>query len=76
MIARKDGAVQIVASGACPINCTDHGVCAPGGFCVCLGGYTGLACEKRACENDCSGHGRCDNGTCMCAPGYTRTIAR
>ena len=30
-----------------------------------------MACERRTCENDCSGHGRCNNGTCMCAPGYT-----
>jgi len=29
------------------------------GDCVCMGGYSGKACERKDCPNDCSGHGRC-----------------
>lgn len=29
------------------------------GVCKCNKGFTGSACERTECPNDCSGHGRC-----------------
>merc|ERR1711871_1344848 len=31
------------------------------GSCVCFPGFTGDACERNMCPNDCSGHGQCKN---------------
>ena len=41
-------------------ECSDAGVCdGSTGICECFEGYTGPACERTKCRNDCSGHGRC-----------------
>jgi hypothetical protein len=63
-------------------ECSDMGECDRGsGECVCMAGYTGTACQRRTCENDCNGNGRCMTigGTsweaakqtqCVCDAGY------
>ena len=41
-------------------ECSNQGICDhASGTCNCASGYTGAACDKRLCPNDCSGHGRC-----------------
>ena len=27
--------------------------------CACAPGWTGMACQRRACPNECSYHGKC-----------------
>lgn len=29
------------------------------GVCSCFAGFSGDACQRRGCVNDCSGHGKC-----------------
>lgn len=42
------------------VECSGIGICDRQlGVCICPKGYSGAACEKRLCPNDCSGHGRC-----------------
>ena len=41
-------------------ECSDAGVCdRKTGECKCLKYYTGAACERSVCPNDCSGNGIC-----------------
>ena len=41
-------------------ECSNRGICDHStGNCNCAPGYTGMACDRRLCPNDCSGHGRC-----------------
>jgi len=40
--------------------CSSKGECnQDSGECECYSGYTGLACSRQTCPDDCSGHGRC-----------------
>eukprot|EP00960_Hanusia_phi_P038872 753644-Hanusia_phi.AAC.3 len=56
----------------CPNACSGRGICQGNGVCHCQLGFSGSACEQRAClEQDCSGHGSCANGTCVCDRDWT-----
>lgn len=41
-------------------ECSNAGICnRRTGQCECFKGYSGKACQRKGCWNDCSGHGRC-----------------
>jgi len=42
-------------------ECSNKGLCnRESGECECFAEYEGAACERSACPNDCSGHGKCE----------------
>jgi len=42
------------------VECSNRGHCERAqGACVCVDGFTGAACERKACPNDCNGQGKC-----------------
>jgi hypothetical protein len=44
------------------VACSGRGKCTFGsGSCECYPGYTGQACERTSCPEDCSGHGVCQS---------------
>jgi len=67
--------------GACPKNCSGHGLCeatvSPSGLvsfgCDCEVGFAGADCTivRGGCPGNCTGHGSCFNGTCYCDIGFT-----
>lgn len=43
-------------------ECSNRGLCdRETGECSCFTGYSGTACNRTACANDCSGHGVCNS---------------
>src|SRR4051812_598732 len=47
-------------NGHYPRECSDKGICdRVTGLCKCFKGFTGPACNRFPCPNDCSGHGVC-----------------
>lgn len=53
----------------CSVDCGSHGVCM-GGSCRCEEGWTGPACNQRACHPRCAEHGTCKDGKCECSQGW------
>lgn len=44
------------------VECSDKGLCDRStGQCTCFPGYTGAACQRTQCPNECSGHGICQS---------------
>jgi hypothetical protein len=41
-------------------ECSGRGACSSG-VCLCTPGFTGDACQRTTCPNDCSGHGTCQS---------------
>jgi hypothetical protein len=71
-----DADALLKASALCPKNsegkvCSEQGSCSSG-ICKCEKGFQGLACEDKACPNDCNDKGTCDGATgkCLCLPEY------
>eukprot|EP00606_Chrysophyceae_sp_TOSAG23-5_P001573 GSChrysophyteH2.ASY1.ANO1.1362.1 assembled CDS len=43
-----------------PATCSNAGICDnSSGQCKCFTGFTGSACQRSKCPNDCNGHGTC-----------------
>merc|ERR1719478_1633316 len=68
-------------------ECSNKGECdRKSGQCKCFDGYTGSACRRMKCDDDCNGHGVCETlarasggyagwdaakiQVCVCDPGY------
>ncbi|KAL9658154.1 hypothetical protein ABK040_013066 [Willaertia magna] len=67
--------------------CNNHGVCTSFDNCTCNAGYTGQQCDQLVnnnnggnnniiCNGNCSNHGMCQNGNCVCDNGYDGTICQ
>jgi len=53
-------------------ECSNKGECdRKTGECKCFDGYTGSACRRMKCEDDCNNHGTCETLKRVTANGYT-----
>ncbi|XP_022795137.1 fibrillin-1-like [Stylophora pistillata] len=50
--------------------CSGHGICMVNGSCQCDFYYTGKKCQINNCPSQCSGHGTCIDGVCVCNFGW------
>jgi len=41
------------------VECSARGICTSAGTCHCEVGFTGIACERTMCKNDCNHRGHC-----------------
>jgi hypothetical protein len=61
------------------VECSNAGLCDRNkGQCKCYPGYTGNACQRNSCPNDCSGHGSCitlRDLSIFSGPDYDNTVA-
>lgn len=49
-----------ITSAHLEAECSNQGKCnRQTGTCVCFEGFTGSSCQRLACPNNCSGHGKC-----------------
>jgi len=56
----KPSSDDAVCSHQAETECSDQGLCDRAtGLCTCFPGYSGRACSRTVCPNDCSGHGTC-----------------
>ena len=67
----RDGAdCSIKLQDACPLACSQRGVCRFG-QCFCKPGYVGRGCEIQVkCSAKCLINGVCAYGHCFCVPGW------
>jgi hypothetical protein len=57
-------------------ECSNRGTCnRETGLCTCFPGFTGSACERSRCPNDCSGHGICTSIKQMARLSYALPLA-
>jgi len=57
------------------IECSGRGQCDnAAGTCVCLPGYTGVACQRTVCPADCSGHGLCQTELRFASDGLSANL--
>jgi hypothetical protein len=69
------GSSTTVCRGKPPMGCSGRGTCGAvkRGKCECFPGFKGNACQKMSeadCLRNCSGHGTCENGFCLCEPPF------
>lgn len=56
------------------VECSARGVCdRASGSCACVDGFTGDACQRTVCPNDCSGHGVCQSQKYFVLDGVANT---
>jgi len=62
-VSNNEGKSFVRSDGNTPhavVECAGRGVCdRVAGVCACAAGYTGDACQRAACANECSGNGQC-----------------
>ncbi|KAL2130836.1 hypothetical protein VTI74DRAFT_5879 [Chaetomium olivicolor] len=71
-----DPSKPIACSKQSPIcsSCSNNGFCTKNGKaieCSCFAGFQGKSCDKYTCEDNCSGHGKCEGpNQCKCDKGW------